>query len=127
MACSSERTHVEVRSQVTRYKDGAFSGLKPTKNFDAKTFSGGAWEAGIRYSHFDASDFRSVAGTGLGFLEADAWTAGLKFVPNSHVRFMLDYVTTDFKGETPGFGGLAVNGEPEDDEKAILFRTQFTF
>jgi phosphate-selective porin OprO/OprP len=114
-------------SQVTRYKDGAFSGLKPTKNFDAKTFSGGAWEAGIRYSHFDASDFRSVAGTGLGFLEADAWTAGLKFVPNSHVRFMLDYVTTDFKGETPGFGGLAVNGEPEDDEKAILFRTQFTF
>ena len=114
-------------SQVTRYRNGAFSGIKPKSNFDPKTFSGGAWEAGVRYSKFDASDFRGVAGTGLGFLEADAWTVGLKFIPNPHVRFMLDYVKTDFEEATPGFAGVIVNGKPEDDEKAILFRTQFAF
>lgn len=114
-------------SQVSRYKDGAFSSLKPKSNFDPKTFSGGAWEVGVRYSKFDASDFRDVAGTGLGYLEADAWTVGLKFVPNPHVRFMLDYVKTDFKDDAPGFAGLLVNNEIEDDEKAILFRTQFAF
>ncbi|CAG0993918.1 Porin O [Methylophilaceae bacterium] len=114
-------------SQVSRYRSGAFSSLKPKNNFDPKNFTGGAWEAGVRYSKFDASDFRSVAGTGLGFLEADAWTVGLKFVPNPHVRFMLDYVKTDFEEAAPGFAGVGVNGKNEDDEKAILFRTQFAF
>jgi phosphate-selective porin OprO/OprP len=114
-------------SQVDRYRSGAFSGLKPKANFDPKTFSGGAWEAGVRYSKFDASDFRSAVGTGLGFLEADAWTVGLKFVPNPHMRFMLDYVKTDFENAAPGFTGVGVNGKDEDEEQAILFRTQFTF
>lgn len=114
-------------SQVGRYRDGVFGGVKPRRNFDPRTFTGGAWEAGVRYSRFDASDFGSVAGVGPGFQAADAWTAGLKFVANPHVRFMLDYVRTDFDRATPGYAGVTVNGRAEDGERAILFRTQLTF
>jgi phosphate-selective porin OprO/OprP len=121
-----------------RYKNGAFGALKPTNNFDPTNFSGGAWEVGARYSKFDASDFDTVGlrgGVGTdaqvttkaaGFTEADAWTVGLKFVPNAHIRFMLDYVQTDFE-QPIGTTGVTINGDQEDDEKAILFRTQLTF
>lgn len=114
-------------SQVTRYKDGAFSGLKPKNNFDPKTFKGGAWEVGVRYSNFDATDFSKTLAANHGYLEADAMTVGVKFVPNPHVRFMLDYVKTDFEGEGSTYTGLTVNGKKVDDEQAILFRTQFAF
>ena len=121
-------------SHASRYKDGAFGSLKPKNNFDPKTMSGGAWEVGVRYSKFDASDFRNSDGTALansgvtpGFAEADSLTLGIKFVPNPHVRFMLDYVKTDFEKAIGGITGINVNNKLEDDEKAILFRTQFAF
>ena len=121
-----------------RYKNGAFGALKPTNNFDPTNFSGGAWEVGARYSKFDASDFNTLglrAGAGLDpqvstganqFTEADAWTVGLKFVPNAHIRFMLDYVNTDFEKRI-GASTVTVNGDSEKDEKALLLRTQLTF
>ena len=120
-----------------RYKNGAFGALKPTNNFDPTNFSGGAWEIGARYSKFDASDFNTEglrAGAGLDgqvtganlFTEADAWTVGLKFVPNAHIRFMLDYVKTDFEKRI-GTSAVTINGDSENDEKALLLRTQLTF
>jgi len=114
-------------SQVSRYRSGAFSSLKPKNNFDPKTMSGGAWEVGVRYSNFDATDFAKTLAATHGYLEADAMTLGVKFVPNPHVRFMLDYVKTDFEGEGSTYTGLTVNGKTVDDEQAILFRTQFAF
>jgi len=121
-----------------RYKGGAFGSIKPKSNFDPRTFSGGAWELGVRYSSLDAGDFDTPglrAGAGLDpqittgasrYAKADAWTMGLKFIPNPHVRFMLDYVDTDFEDN---FGGtvVSVNGEDEEDEKALLFRAQVAF
>jgi phosphate-selective porin OprO and OprP len=120
-----------------RYKNGAFGALKPTNNFDPTNFSGGAWEVGARYSKFDGSDFNTLGLVGVaasdvqttkatGFTEADAWTVGLKFVPNAHIRFMLDYVQTDFEKRI-GTAPLLINGDSEDDEKALLLRTQLTF
>jgi phosphate-selective porin OprO/OprP len=121
-----------------RYKNGAFGALKPTNNFDPTNFSGGAWEIGARYSKFDASDNNTTGLTATapldgqittkaaGFAEADAWTFGVKFVPNPHVRFMLDYVTTDFEDRI-GTTAVTVNGDSEDSEKALLLRTQLTF
>jgi phosphate-selective porin OprO/OprP len=127
-------------SHAGRYKSGAFSGLKPASNFDPAKFKGGAWEVGVRYSRFDASDFNNTAGltSGIGadaqistkangFTKADALTMGVKFVPNAHVRFMLDYVQTDFEDAVGNLAGVSVNGKNEDDEKALLFRTQFAF
>ena len=86
------------------YKGGAFGSLKPKNDFDPTTFKGGLWEVGVRYSEFDASDYNTTAlGQGVvgagpadagvtvkarGFAKADAWTLGLKFLPNSNMRFM---------------------------------------
>ena len=116
-----------------RYKSGAFSGIKPIKEFDASTFSGGAWEIGARYSGLDLNDFKNLptitgltAGTGAANVKA--YTVGVKFLPNMNSRFMLDYVSTDFEDLTAtNTTTLQVNGRQETQEKAILFRTQFMF
>jgi len=122
-------------SHAERYKAGAFGALKPKNNFDPENFSGGAWEIGARYSKFDANDLNTVGLTttadtgvtlGSGFTQAKALTAGVKFVANPHLRFMLDYVKTDFDNRI-GTTAVTVNGRSEDSEKAILFRTQVAF
>lgn len=123
------------------YKNGIFGGLKPKNDFDPTTFKGGLWELGVRYSEFDASDYNAVGvGNGVGtadakittkaagFAKANAWTAGLKFLPTSNMRLMLNYVSTDFKdiigGET---GGVIINQKRVDDEKALIMRAQWMF
>ena len=130
-------------SHADRYKAGAFGALKPKNDFDPEKFTGGAWEIGARYSKFDASDFNTAglistsvddeftgetaAKTAANFTEAKALTAGIKFVANPHVRFMLDYVKTDFNNPIGTATGITVNGKSEDSEKAIMFRTQLAF
>lgn len=122
------------------YKNGAFGGIKPKNDFDPKTFKGGAWEVGVRYSKFDASDFNTLgiaAGTtndadistkAAGFAKADAYTVGIKFLPNANMRFMLNYVKTDFEDKIGGTtGGVIVNNERIDDEKALIMRAQWMF
>ena len=122
------------------YKGGAFGSLKPKKDFDPKNFSGGLWEVGVRFSQFDASDY-NVAGlaqgstltTGVttgarGFAKADAWTLGLKFLPTANTRLMLNYVMTDFNDVIGGAtGGLLINNERVDSEKALNMRAQWMF
>jgi phosphate-selective porin OprO/OprP len=119
-----------------RYKAGAFGGIKPTKEFDASTFTGGAWELGARYSAMDASDFQNILAsssstnvftTGTGYTKAKAYTVGVKFVPNMNTRYMLEFVNSDFEAPYGGTSTLAVNGRSETQEKAVLFRTQFMF
>lgn len=123
------------------YKNGAMGGIKPLKDFDPATFSGGAWEIGLRYSEFDASDYNAIGvgqgvgaadanitTTAAGFAKAEAWTAGLKFLPNSNMRFMLNYVDTNFKDVIGGAsGGIVVNNKRVDDEKAVIMRAQWMF
>ncbi len=120
-----------------RYKDGAFGALKPNKNFDGDTMTGGAWELGLRASSFDANDFNqsSITGssaiTGLstnasGYTKARAYTAGVKFWANPNFRVMADYVYTDFKGLI-GTTTPSLNGRAYDDESALLVRTQIMF
>jgi phosphate-selective porin OprO and OprP len=122
------------------YKNGVFGGIKPKVDFDPATFSGGAWELGIRYSKFDASDY-DTAGIGqgvgadaaittkaAGFAEASAWVAGVKFLPNSNTRLMLNYVDTNFDNPIGGpTGGIIINNKREDSEKALIMRAQWMF
>jgi phosphate-selective porin OprO/OprP len=117
-----------------RYKAGAFGGIKPIKEFDASTFTGGAWELGVRYSGLDAKDFRGLGTGGIltaptGFTSVRGTTVGVKFLPNMNSRFMLEYVGTDFEDPVTGGGAttVSVNGRNETQEKAVLFRTQFMF
>jgi phosphate-selective porin OprO/OprP len=122
------------------YKGGAFGSLKPKKDFDPTTFSGGLWEIGVRYSEFDASDY-NVSGIGkgvgtadakvagaTGFAKADAWTLGLKFLPTANTKLTLNYVATDFKDVIGGAtGGVILNQKRVDDEKALIMRAQWMF
>lgn len=119
------------------YKDGAFGAIKPKNNFEMGKDGKGAWELGLRYSKFDASDFNSplfvgaaavaangvasaISTTGSTF-KADAWTAGIKFVPNPNTRFLINYIRTSF--DTP----ITIAGKPEDNENAITMRAQYNF
>lgn len=111
------------------YKGGAWGSVKPKNPFSLETGKGkGAWEVALRYSKFDASDIDVVdAGRGSrvqGTDEADAWTLGLNWYLNSNLRFMLDYVRTDY--DTP-FSPIDSGLAAESDERAIVLRGQFAF
>jgi len=87
----------------------------------------GALSLGIRYSHFDASDFVATNTTGTGQLaanktnEADAWTLGANWILNPNTRLVANYVHTSF--DTP----VTANNKTFDNEDALTMRAQFDF
>lgn len=123
------------------YKDGVFGRLKPKTNFGAKGW--GALQLGVRYSKFDASDFKtsatnaagtgvmtnSPAGTSDGVLvatnEADAWTLGANWILTPNTRLVANYVHTSF--ETPITVRANGRNDTFDDEDAFTLRAQFDF
>lgn len=121
------------------YKDGAFGRLSPKNNFGANGW--GALQLGLRYSKFDASDFRNSNAAGTGVLvnnpagtadgvlvaanEADAWTLGANWILNPNVRFIANYVHTEF--DTPVTVRSNGKNDTFDDEDALTLRAQFDF
>ena len=89
------------------YRNSLFLRPRPLSNFSMKGGGWGAWELGARYSKFDAGDFQkttaALVGSGVipatGTNKANAYTLGLKWLPNPNVRLMLDYIETKF--DTP--------------------------
>jgi phosphate-selective porin OprO/OprP len=114
-------------SYADAYKGGKYDRIKPKSNFNPKGQGWGAWEAGIRFSDFDASDFTLANTATTGRLttgrtnEADSWTVGLKWIPNPNTRFLLNYVDTDFDSD------VTIGNVTEDSEKSLTFRAQFDF
>lgn len=106
------------------YKSGVFGRIKPKHNFDDKD-GWGAFELGLRYSRFDASDFKSLlpaaTATTAYTSEADAWTAGAKWILNPNARVLLNYVHSEF--DTP----IRVNRKLDDSEDAVVVRAQYDF
>jgi phosphate-selective porin OprO and OprP len=119
-------------SYADSYKSGVFGRIRPKHNFDDKD-GWGAFELGLRYSKFDASDFESLltnatktsscpaSATTCYTSEADAWTAGAKWIFNPNARLVLNYVHTEF--DTP----IKLNGRVSDDEDAVVLRAQYDF
>jgi len=101
------------------YKSGVFGRTKPNSNFDDKS-GWGAFELGLRYSKFDASDFEAIK-TANTATKADAWTAGAKWIFNPNARLVLNYVQTNFDSD------IVVNGKREDKEQAVNLRAQYDF
>ncbi|MCL7419715.1 MAG: porin [Methylobacter sp.] len=107
-------------------KQNAFGDIVPQHNFDMKG-GWGAWELAFRFSHLDASDFKSTntAGTGKllnGFAnEADGYTVGLKWIVNPQVRFLANYVHTDFNQP------IVSNGVTLNSEDGLNFRAQINY
>ncbi|OAM52299.1 porin [Methylovorus sp. MM2] len=112
-------------SYADSYKSGVFGRMKPKNNMTMAKDGWGAWELGLRYSKFDASDFENmlpIANAGTAFTaKADAWTAGVKWIMNPNARIMLNYIRTDF--DTP----ITVAGKQDDREDAIVMRAQYDF
>ncbi len=120
------------------YSNGIFARIRPRNNFSKEEGGGwGAFEVGLRYSFFDASDFLDstsgnsntgrVSTTGTGATastptkEADAWTLGLKWMPNAYSRLMLNYIVTRFDTQ------IVANGYSMDEEKSLTLRAQVDF
>ncbi|MDD5301055.1 MAG: porin [Gallionella sp.] len=117
------------------YKSGMFNRIYPKQNFSWSNAGFGEVELGLRYSIFDASDFKTtaqgcVAGTGCLTTataataytnKANAWTAGAKWMLTPYARLMLNYVHTKF--DTP----VIFNSISSNDEKAIAMRAQYDF
>jgi phosphate-selective porin OprO/OprP len=101
-----------------------FGRIKPKHNFDSKN-GWGAFELGVRYSKFDASDFQQIlaapTATTSFTSEADAWTAGAKWIFNPNARVLLNYVRTDFDTD------ILVNSKLDDTEEAVVLRAQYDF
>lgn len=133
------------------YKDGVFGRLKPKSSFKFDGDGWGALQLGLRYSKFDASDFKKSNTAGTGVLlnsaiaplsvaavvaslgdgvaeatnEADAWTLGANWIVNPNTRIMLNYVRTDF--DTPvsmRTNGVVTSFSHED---AVTLRAQYDF
>lgn len=106
------------------YKSGVYGRVKPKQNFNDKD-GWGAFELGLRYSKFDASDFKNMlkptSATTSYTSEADAWTVGAKWLFNPNARVVLNYIRTNF--DTP----IKVNSKVDDTEKALLLRAQYDF
>lgn len=101
------------------YKSGVFGRIKPNINFNDKN-GWGAFELGLRYGKFDASDFETIK-TAKTATEADAWTAGAKWIFNPNARLVLNYVQTHFDHD------IEVNGKRENKEQAVNLRAQYDF
>jgi phosphate-selective porin OprO and OprP len=113
------------------YKDGMIGRIMPRNDFSAGGATG-AWELGFRYSAFDGSDFNDGNPVNSGRLsatapvttstnKADAYTVGLKWLPNAYVRFLFDYIHTDFDT-------LIISaGKTTSHEDAVNFRAQVDF
>lgn len=108
-------------SYAEAYKSGVFGRISPKNNFDEKS-GWGAFELGLRYSKFDASDFKAIlASQTANSSEADAWTAGAKWIFNPNARLLLNYIQTSFDTD------IVVNGKRDDQEKALTLRAQYDF
>ena len=117
------------------FKGGKFDRITPKNEFKPDFSSLGAWEVSARYSEFDASDIKTVAnGATSGTMilaadsattaftnKADAYTLGLKWVPQANARFLVNYVHTDY--DTP----VTLFSKTVTKEKALMFRAQYDF
>ena len=118
------------------YKNGAWGGIKPKKEFNAETFNGlGAWEIGLRYDAFDVSDV-SATGTSSriqGSVNPDngggakTYTAGIKWQLNPNMRVLANYSRTKFDTAFNPVDLATTVGQTITKEDILMVRTQFNF
>jgi phosphate-selective porin OprO/OprP len=138
---ASAMWNVTGESFADMYKEGVFGRLKPKNNYKSGADGWGALQVGLRYSNFDASDFKTTNAAGTGILlntptatadgllvatnQADAWTLGVNWILNPNVRIMTNFIRTNY--DTPIV--VRVNGVNKslDKEDALTMRAQFDF
>ena len=123
------------------YKNGAWGGIKPKKDFNAETFQGlGAWEVGFRYDAFDVSDVAISSGSGASGSSriqgakdasnnggAKTYTAGVKWQLNPNMRVLANYSHTKFDNAFNPVDLASTAGQTITKEDILMVRTQFSF
>lgn len=95
--------------------------ISPKKPFSINEGGWGAWEAAFRFEQFFVNHSPIDLGLATGTRRVDAYTVGLNWWPNKHVRLMFDYVFNDFSD--PVFLG----SESQESEHLWLGRAQYNF
>jgi len=98
---------------VDSYSLNGMKAIKPLKPLGAGGM--GAWELGFQYAELDAD--QSQAGTD----NVKSTTVGLKWIPVTNIRFLLNWVQNDY--ET----AIDVGGQPVDKETQVNGRIQLYF
>lgn len=75
----------ESRAAVYRMDAGEFKGIRPTRDFDFRNRTWGAFEVSARYATIDLNDNNIVGG------EEDALSLGLNWYLNRNLRIMADW------------------------------------
>jgi phosphate-selective porin OprO/OprP len=117
---------------VDSYKDGAFSSVKIKQNYDPSGSGLGAWQVGVRYSTYDASD---MAGVGLAAnynvtaanvsSKGQTLTLGLTWFINPNSRVMLNHSMTSFG--TAFKAPSVTTTSSYDSESVTTLRAQYNF
>jgi phosphate-selective porin OprO/OprP len=121
------------------YRSGVFRGLTPNNNF--KLGSGwGAWQVGVRYSQFDASDIRVTgtrsreqSGQQIGTAatnqndKVDSYGIGVNWILNPLSRVMFEWTRTDFGGATLPLDASTTGSIGARQEDLFSIRTQVMF
>lgn len=127
------------------YRNGVFGRMTPISSFEPGGSGWGAWELGVRFSQFDATDFKTTNAAGTGRLanfsvgtdgspttivttnKATSTTLALKWIWNPNFRWYLNYVITHY--DTPitvapgGYGGQG--NAVVSKENTIMLRGAF--
>jgi phosphate-selective porin OprO/OprP len=109
-------TTYNITGESYNYKDGVFGAVKPINPLDKG--GKGAWQVGVRLSEFDAGDIKVATGKSN---RATSITYGLTWFATDNMRFMLNYVDTQFD-QLVGSAGSRVSGD-----KTVMFRSQLNF
>ena len=116
---------------------GAYGGITPAHAFSPKDGYWGAWEVAARYSYLDLTDnfvpgVATAAQPNPGFVNGgkqENFTFGLNWYPNTYMRFMLNYVHSNFDKANPSattYQGVVtpIGGNIGTTIDAIAIRTQ---
>ncbi len=122
-------------SWADAYKTGAFSGIRPKSNFVYGN-GGGAWQLGLRFSSYDASD--TVLGTGglssggsnltraQNSAKANTVTLAVNWILNPNARIMFNVAQTNFATAVEALD-TAQNSSTTNSETVVSVRTQINF
>jgi phosphate-selective porin OprO/OprP len=114
-------------SWADAYKTGAFSGLKPKSNFVYGS-GGGAWQIGLRYSSYDASD-TSYSGTSSrvqNSSKANTITLAANWILNPNARIMFNVARTRFDTAVQALDTDS-DSSTTNNETVVSVRTQINF
>ncbi len=104
-------------------EDASYGSVKPKSFFVPSTGKWGALQLVARFNRLDidAETFRrGFADPTRSVRHASAWAAGLNWIWNNHLKYVLDYESTSFDG------GAAANADRET-EKSLQTRLQLSF